>query len=491
MRFLNNSITAVILTALVSLGCGGSNKSTNSDNPQVPPNTSTYGVFRPLKASQGKVNQLMNTSLNQSITMSTPREGHKAIAIGNGKFLLFGGETNYTPTSTSTFDLFDSETERFTTLPVTTTRRREWGFISMSYAMLRLPNGKVLISGGTSDDSDTLEVLDPTNSELNVYQGSDLYNNVGEMFNIGNGRVLLFGLFRVKTGTYIHIVGNAVLNTNNWKIFFIDTPEKLYESSVVQLADGSVVWAGGNSEGEETSKSIYRLDAKTLVTTKIGEMSTPRVGHGMTVLQDGNIGVYGGVVYHGFGHDVDRLSSVEIISTQKDTLGSVTSKVPLLAARGCIKAVLLQNGYVLNAGGTNESGFCASSEFVHNHILNIAGTTGNLNTPRRMYSAIPLNNGRVLISGGFGDSVDAYNTAEIYDPATKIIISYDSTSEVVIGTVIHFSSENTGVSWSCTSNGSIDSATGVLTTLAEGDIVVTGKNTNGEASVTIKVIPAE
>lgn len=487
MRFLNNSVTAVILTALVSLtGCGGSSGSSNNSKPDTTPTpTSSFGVFRNLKSTQANNVAYSNiqTSSNQSVTMSVPRQGHKAIAIGDGRFLLFGGEP---AGSTSVFDLFDSATERFTALPIVTSRRREWANLGISYAMLRLPDGKVLISGGTTDWCDYAEIYDPKDQTIYARTISYLYNNTSQMFNIGNGKILMFGLALVDPMAW-HYIGNGVLDTNTWDFTLIDTPEKVYGISAVQLDDGSILYAGGITEPRDTVKSIYRIDTTTLVTTKIGELKVARVCHGIALLPDGDVGVYGGITLYGHGSTPDRLASVEVISTKPESLGTTTLKTPLLEPRSATQAIPLQNGYVLNAGGTNETGYVASTEFVHNHILNTSGTTGSLITPRRMYSAIPLNNGRILISGGFGMSADSFNTAEIYDPAHKVIIGYDTATEVTLGATVHFTSEDKNINWSCTSKGSIDS-NGVLTTLKPGNVVVTGKASEGEASVTIRVL---
>lgn len=46
------------------------------------------------------------------------------------------------------------------------------------------------------------------------------------------------------------------------------------------------------------------------------------------------------------------------------------------------------------------------------------GATGNMTTGRYAHTATVLDDGRVLVAGGFGSGFDAQATAELYDPAT-------------------------------------------------------------------------
>jgi hypothetical protein len=84
-------------------------------------------------------------------------------------------------------------------------------------------------------------------------------------------------------------------------------------------------------------------------------------------------------------------------------------------------AILLNNGTVLIVGGYPESGRepLASAELYDPATGTFSPTTGNMSTPRAQANAIRLNNGKVLISGGT-NATEAIVSAELYDPATGI-----------------------------------------------------------------------
>jgi hypothetical protein len=84
--------------------------------------------------------------------------------------------------------------------------------------------------------------------------------------------------------------------------------------------------------------------------------------------------------------------------------------------RGRPSATLLTNGDVLIAGGEkrdNES--LASAEIFHASTLTFQ-PTGAMHRARISHTATLLQDGRVLIAGGYGDSVAS--GAELYDPKT-------------------------------------------------------------------------
>ena len=78
------------------------------------------------------------------------------------------------------------------------------------------------------------------------------------------------------------------------------------------------------------------------------------------------------------------------------------------------RAVLLNNGRVLITGGyNNNSGFLAGAE-LYDPLTSVFTFAGDMTTPRYVHTATLLNTGKVLISGGYADSGSYLGSAELY-----------------------------------------------------------------------------
>src|SRR6266446_5563248 len=104
--------------------------------------------------------------------------------------------------------------------------------------------------------------------------------------------------------------------------------------------------------------------------------------------------------------------------------GTFTATGSLTTARGHDSATLLDNGLVLIAGGYCNSGDLSSAE-LYNPATGTFIPTGSLITARDSHTATLLNNGLVLLAGGEG-TYDELSNAEVYNPATGTFIATGS-----------------------------------------------------------------
>ena len=104
--------------------------------------------------------------------------------------------------------------------------------------------------------------------------------------------------------------------------------------------------------------------------------------------------------------------------------GTFTATGSLTTARGHDSATLLDNGLVLIAGGYCNSGDLSSAE-LYNPETRTFIATGSLITARDSHTATLLNNGLVLLAGGEG-SYDELSSAEVYNSATGTFIATGS-----------------------------------------------------------------
>ena len=150
-----------------------------------------------------------------------------------------------------------------------------------------------------------------------------------------------------------------------------------------------------------------------------GSMGTSRRHATSTQLPNGKTLIVGGVSTSGVDFSCNSspscfLSTAELYDPVTGLFSPTGSLVT--GARALHTATLLNNGKVLIAGGYNGTSSVASAE-LYDPATGLFTATGSMNAIRSQHTATLLDNGKVLIAAGFGAS-DAVNTAELYDPDT-------------------------------------------------------------------------
>lgn len=189
------------------------------------------------------------------------------------------------------------------------------------------------------------------------------------------------------------------------------------------LPSGKVLFIGGGADGLVASygqTAIDLYDPGTQTFTHVGDLLQARTSHTATLLNDGRILVTGGA------EDVlgEPTRTAEIV----DTTTFVSSPLPNLATeRALHTATLLADGRVLVAGGTSsfQNPFAIvtsgkSSTDLFNPVTNTFAAGPSMAEPRIGHTATRLNDGRVLVAGGFANiaSLIPYitNKAQVYLP---------------------------------------------------------------------------
>jgi len=192
----------------------------------------------------------------------------------------------------------------------------------------------------------------------------------------------------------------------------------LLPDGTVLLAGGYGGYAGSGSYDVLSSAEIYNPTTKAVSGTN-GYLSTPRQNHTATLLPNGKVLLVGGVTpMPGGGGYYEDTATAELYDP---TSGTFTPTGSLNNARDSQAAVLLQNGTVLIVGGYqyNEGYFGAttSAEIYDPSTGQFTNTTGSLSYARAGCTATLLSNGTVLVVGGVS-SFDVWSSSEIFDPST-------------------------------------------------------------------------
>ncbi len=179
------------------------------------------------------------------------------------------------------------------------------------------------------------------------------------------------------------------------------------DATVNLLLDGRVLIAGGSnaSTSATSTADIYDPSSDTFSSAT---MTTPRIWHTATTLDDGRVLVVGGAA---LGLPTAS-NTVEIFDPTNDSFTRVAN---LLVKREVHSATLLDDGRVLVMGGHNASITHASSE-IYDPATDSWTAAANMTAARYLHTSVLLNDGTVLVTGGQGTSVG--ESAEIYHPST-------------------------------------------------------------------------
>ncbi|ATB28060.1 kelch repeat-containing protein [Melittangium boletus] len=229
--------------------------------------------------------------------LNTQRFDHNAVLLPNGKVLVAGGFTSeFYGTALATAELYDPATG---TWSYTGSLARARGY----HTMTLLPNGKVLVTGGSN-------VAEANAENPNLLTSAELYDPAtGKWTSAGE----------LGTGRAWH--------------------------TATLLPNGQVLVAGGAGIDVAKSQSAELYNPATGTWTATDAMKSPRRWHTATLLENGEVLVAGG--YH-------QLTGIQVASERYNpATGKWTATVDMNVDRYRHTATLLNNGTVLAAGGAS------------------------------------------------------------------------------------------------------------------------------------------
>jgi WD40 repeat protein len=342
--------------------------------------------------------------LESAATMSVERAAHTATPLNDGRVLIVGGFKTG-GSSLNDAEVFDPKENRFETAGTMNSRRS-------GHTASRLPDGKVLIAGGFDGTYlDTSEIFDPLTHRFTPGPRLTVPRSEHTATRLDDGRVLIAG----GVGTGWTFLASAEIYDPRTSRFTATgsmmTPRESHTSTL--LKDGRVFITGGH-KGRRSAMEIFAsteiYDIRSGRFSKSVDLTIKRHKHDAVLLNDGRVLISGGSDERDYAGAYDSLELIDISKAKSESVA--TTLVTRYKLNGSV--IVLKNGKVLIAGGSNTAEvFDPSSK----QISRVDGTYGS---SRHFATATLLNDGRVLVAGGYDQSIRSSNRSWLFSASTAL-----------------------------------------------------------------------
>ncbi len=339
--------------------------------------------------------QIISTS-----SMNVPRSGHTATLLRDGTVLIAGGMLRNGDFS-NTAEIFDPKTNQFSPVKNMLLGR-------VGAAAVLLPSGRVLIAGGWHE-TDEAEIYDPATRSFAVTARMNEPRARPTATVLRDGTVLITG-GEHDSSTMAATNSAEVYDEHSGKftrVGAMHTGRVAHTATLLQ--DGRVLVAGGGAARKQVTESAEIYDPKTRSFSLVANMSVPRYKHTAVLLNDGTVLIAGG---SDAGDWETAYNTAEIYNSRTNRFTSTGNM-----AEGRFKlppeAVQIKNGVLIFGGAPGAALYDERGK----EFLKIAGSG---DTERFYPSATLLEDGRVLLAGGYPKHSDAATrSAWLYVPAKR------------------------------------------------------------------------
>ena len=321
--------------------------------------------------------------------MSVARAAHQATRLESGKVLITGGCSGQCDTTLNQVEAFDPTTGKFESLPPMLTARD-------SHAAVALVDGRVLVAGGWSQRQATAsaELFNPVTGRFSPASEMTQARAVPVATKLADGRVLITGgqtsqMAPLDSAELFDPASSRFSATSSMRSARIG-------HTAVALADGRVLLTGGKSTRRgAVLRSAEIFDPATGRFELTADMALPRQKHAAVRLPDGKVLIIGG---SDSGPRSDRYKSTELYDP---VTGRFSAGPDMQWQRYKLPdaAVLLPTGDVLVAGGA------VKMERYDSYDQRFTPLSGELTGPQEFATASLLDNGEILVLGGYDEQI--------------------------------------------------------------------------------------
>ena len=294
------------------------------------------------------------------------------------------------------------------------------------HAAVRLPDGRVLVSGGT-DGTDALkasEVYDPSTETWTATGDMTTARRGHAMTLLANGKVLVTGGFDGKAALATAEVYDPSSGAWTATIGPMNGSRRFHSATL--LPDGKVLIAGGVVGPLQTADAkatdlfnpttglftAYTAFAETSPGAGVGTglaMPEARQGHSATLLSNGKILFVGNSGVSSAAAKLLTYDSANPLSSTWALAGTMVN------TRYNHSAVVLDDNSVLVTGGY---GVDPKAAEIYTPGTNTWSSATGMTNARALHTSTKLLNGKILVVGGY-DGTKALNTIEIYTPGSN------------------------------------------------------------------------
>jgi hypothetical protein len=319
-------------------------------------------------------------------SMTTPRTGHAATLLDDGRVLITGGHTD---SFLASAEIYDPLRRSFSATGSMTSAREE-------HTSTLLTDGRVLVTGGVGPSTNA-ELYDPATGAFSVTGSMTVprTQHIAILIEDGpmRGKVLVAG-----GDTGAHSTETAEIYDPSNGVFSptgsMTVGRAVFTAAALNDGTGRILVAGGDLYYRISLSSAELYDPTSGTFSTTGSMATPRALLTSAPLDTGRVLVMGGSI--DFTDPSAVTSSAEIYNART---GQWSPTGSMMLARDFHAAARLPDGRVLVSGGFN--GDYVDDVEVFDPARGRFETVANLLTPRREHTLTALPNGRVLVVGGF------------------------------------------------------------------------------------------